>query len=141
MYISWACPWANRCALVLKLKGLDHIVGISSVHPTWVRTKPSNDEHLGWGFGEAKKPIANPNGFGNNVVNDIRPEPFYGAKTIRALYEMAGDTFGTYSVPVLWDKKNKTVVNNESSEIIQMFNSEFNEFAKNPGLDLAPKRL
>ena len=75
------------------------------MHPTWRKTKPGQDEHTGWGFGDSKTPVANPNGFGENLVTDIEPEPFYGAKTIRELYELAGDTFGTYSVPVLWDKK------------------------------------
>lgn len=54
---------------------------------------------------------------------------------------MANDTHGKYSVPVLWDRKLKTIVSNESSEIIQMFNGEFNEFAEKPKLDLAPKNL
>lgn len=48
---------------------------------------------------------------------------------------------GKYSVPVLWDKKSKCIVNNESAEIIRMLNSEFNDFAKNPGFDLYPKAL
>lgn len=48
---------------------------------------------------------------------------------------------GKYSVPVLWDKKNKVIVNNESSEIIRMFNSNFNELSKNPDLDLFPEEL
>lgn len=52
---------------------------------------------------------------------------------------MCEDMVGKYCVPILWDKKLKTIVNNESSEIIQMLNSEFNDFATNPKLDLAPK--
>ena len=54
---------------------------------------------------------------------------------------MSNDKLGLYSVPLLWDKKLKTIVNNESSEIIKMLNSEFNEWASNPKLDLAPKAL
>eukprot|EP00349_Pseudokeronopsis_sp_Brazil_P003821 CAMPEP_0202960914 /NCGR_PEP_ID=MMETSP1396-20130829/5052_1 /ASSEMBLY_ACC=CAM_ASM_000872 /TAXON_ID= /ORGANISM="Pseudokeronopsis sp., Strain Brazil" /LENGTH=157 /DNA_ID=CAMNT_0049680443 /DNA_START=425 /DNA_END=898 /DNA_ORIENTATION=+ len=54
---------------------------------------------------------------------------------------MANDTGKRYTVPVLWDKKEKTIVNNESSEIIQMFNREFNAFAKNKDLDLEPEEL
>jgi putative glutathione S-transferase len=60
---------------------------------------------------------------------------------VRDLYELSSDTLGKYSVPVLWDTKTKTIVNNESSEIIVMFNSAFNQFAKNPELDLAPTAL
>jgi len=52
---------------------------------------------------------------------------------------MANDTNGKYSVPVLWDKKLETIVSNESADIIKMLNSEFNDFAENPKLDLAPK--
>jgi putative glutathione S-transferase len=48
---------------------------------------------------------------------------------------------GKYTVPVLWDKKTSTIVNNESAEIVRMFNSEFNQFAKNPDLDLYPENL
>ena len=54
---------------------------------------------------------------------------------------MSNDKLGVYSVPILWDKKLKTIVSNESSEIIRMLNSEFNEWASNPRLDLAPKAL
>ena len=54
---------------------------------------------------------------------------------------MAGMTEGRYSVPVLWDTKTKTIVNNESAEIVLMLNSAFNEFADNPNLDLAPAEL
>lgn len=50
-------------------------------------------------------------------------------------------TAGKYTVPVLWDKVEKTIVNNESAEILRMFNYEFNKFAKNPDLDLYPEEL
>lgn len=53
----------------------------------------------------------------------------------------AADTIPAYSVPILWDKKKGTIVNNESSEIIRFFNSEFNAFANNPDLDLYPEHL
>jgi len=62
-------------------------------------------------------------------------------RTVRDLYEISNDTLGKHSVPVLWDTKTKTIVNNESSEIIVMFNSAFNQFAKRPELDLAPTSL
>lgn len=57
---------------------------------------------------------------------------------IRDLYEIAGDTLGKYSVPILWDTKERTIVNNESSEIIVMLNDSFNDFAENPTLNLIP---
>lgn len=60
---------------------------------------------------------------------------------MRDLYELAGDTDGKYSVPILWDKKNRTIVNNESADIVQFFNSAFDEFAKYPDVDLYPEEL
>lgn len=69
------------------------------------------------------------------------PDPFWEAKTVRDIYEAVGDTNGKYSVPILYDKKLKTIVSNESSEIIRMLNSEFNQFAKYPELDLYPQEL
>ncbi|XP_018811551.1 glutathionyl-hydroquinone reductase YqjG-like isoform X2 [Juglans regia] len=70
------------------------------------------------------------------------PDPLNGAKSIRELYDLASSNYsGKYTVPVLWDKKLKTVVNNESSEIIRMFNSEFNDIADNAALDLYPPHL
>ncbi|CAM9376878.1 unnamed protein product, partial [Heterosigma akashiwo] len=68
------------------------------------------------------------------------PDAVNGAKFVRDLYEKANDSLGKYSVPILWDKKEQTIVNNESSEIIRMLNSEFNAFAE-PALDLYPPAL
>jgi putative glutathione S-transferase len=63
------------------------------------------------------------------------------AHTIRELYELAGTHVNKYSVPVLWDKKLKTIVNNESAEVAEMLSKEFNEYAKNKELDLVPSDL
>ncbi|KAJ0457153.1 putative glutathione S-transferase, Thioredoxin-like superfamily, glutathione Transferase family [Helianthus annuus] len=130
LYVSYACPWASRCLAYLKIKGLDKAVDFTSVKPIWERTK-ENDEHMGWVFPdtETEQPGA-------------APDHLNGAKTIRALYELASENYsGKYTVPVLWDKKLKTIVNNESEEIIRMLNTEFNEIAKNPSLDLYPSHL
>ena len=68
-----------------------------------------------------------------------------GAENISQIYEAAAPGYtGTATVPVLWDKQQKTIVNNESSEIIRMLNSEFNKFCSTPkqkALDLYPKDL
>eukprot|EP00959_Pyramimonas_sp_CCMP1952_P247042 5163417-Pyramimonas_sp.AAC.2 len=56
-------------------------------------------------------------------------------------HTLSGDTGGKYTVPILWDKQTRTIVNNESAEIIRFFNADFNEFAKNPSLDLYPEAL
>uniref|UniRef100_A0A0E0G5M4 GST C-terminal domain-containing protein n=1 Tax=Oryza nivara TaxID=4536 RepID=A0A0E0G5M4_ORYNI len=130
LYVSYACPWASRCLAYLKLKGLDHAIGFTSVKPIFERTRET-DDHLGWVFPATgdEEPGAD-------------PDPFNGAKTIRELYEIASPNYiGKPTVPVLWDKQLKTVVNNESSEIIRMLNTEFNEIAKNPDLELYPAHL
>ncbi|XP_072965053.1 uncharacterized protein [Typha angustifolia] len=130
LYLSYACPWASRCVTVLKLKGLENAISYTAVKPIWERTK-ENDQHLGWVF-----PVS------STEEQGAEPDPLNGAKSVRELYEMATSNYtGRYSVPVLWDKKLKTIVNNESAEIIRMFNSEFNGVAENANLDLYPVSL
>jgi putative glutathione S-transferase len=96
-------------------------------------------------FGEpGGKDLTNTEGLGGPFPPSFpgnEPDPIYQSKSIRNLYEEAGDTDGKYTVPILWDKKHNTIVSNESSEIIRMLNSEFNEFAENPDLDLYPEEL
>ncbi|KAI3956753.1 hypothetical protein MKW92_027019 [Papaver armeniacum] len=130
LYISYACPWASRCLAYLKIKGLEKAISFSSVKPVWARTKET-DEHMGWVFptSSTEEPGA-------------EPDHLNGAKSARGLYELASANYtGKYTVPILWDKKLKTIVNNESSEIIRMFNAEFNEIAENAALDLYPVHL
>ncbi|KAI4306383.1 hypothetical protein L6164_029665 [Bauhinia variegata] len=130
LYVSYACPWASRCLAYLKLKGLERAISFSAVKPIFERTKES-DEHMGWVFPESK-----------TEVPGAEPDPLNGAKSIRELYEIASTNYtGRYTVPVLWDKKLRTIVNNESSEIIRMFNTEFNDLAENASLDLYPPHL
>lgn len=144
LYVSLACPWACRTVAGLYLKGLDHVIGLSVVHPTWQRTKPDDPEdlHAGWVFKSPEDPpISSPSGMGSFPGYDSIPDTVNGVKTVRDLYELAGQKGGRYTVPVLWDKQEKTIVNNESSEILRMFNSAFNHLAKNPDLDLYPEDL
>lgn len=130
LYISYACPWASRCLSFVKIKGLDKAISFTSVKPKWERTKES-DAHMGWVFPGSDTEEA---GAG--------PDPLNGTKSIRELYELASANYsGKYTVPVLWDKKLKTIVSNESAEIIRMLNSEFNEIAENGELDLYPLNL
>jgi putative glutathione S-transferase len=120
---------------------------VTVVHPTWQTTKADDpeDKHTGWVFGNpAGKELTNSIGLGGPfppAYPGNEPDPYNATNSMRELYEKAGDKEGKYSVPVLWDKKLSTIVSNESSEIIRMLNSEFNEFAKYPELDLYPEEF
>eukprot|EP00250_Pteridium_aquilinum_P007136 c16919_g1_i2 orf=528-1484(+) len=130
LYISLACPWACRCYAFLKLKGLEHAIGLTITNPKWEKTK-EGEEHLGWVFPSV-----------DNEEPRAEQDHLNGTKTIRELYELSfPGVGGPYSVPVLWDTEKRTIVNNESSEIVQMLNKEFNSFAKNPDVDLFPDHL
>ncbi|KAM0944388.1 putative glutathione S-transferase, Thioredoxin-like superfamily [Dioscorea sansibarensis] len=130
LYVSYACPWASRCLGYLKLKGLDNVISYTAVKAKWERTKET-DEHYGWVFptSSMEEPGA-------------EPDKLNGVTSIRALYELASPNYsGKYTVPVLWDKKLKTIVNNESSDIIRMMNTELNDMAEIADLDLYPAHL
>mmetsp|Transcript_37768 Transcript_37768/g.27474 ORF Transcript_37768/g.27474 Transcript_37768/m.27474 type:complete len:247 (-) Transcript_37768:327-1067(-) len=139
LYISYACPWANRCEAVRVMKGLEDCIDLTVVHPVWQRTKPDEDQHAGWFFGEAGVKGTNQLGHGSFSYDDIRPDPNMGCKNVRELYEKCNSERPPYSVPILFDTKTNTIVNNESSEIIVMLHNEFNDFAKNPSVSLLPK--
>lgn len=144
LYISFACPWANRCYTILKLKGLEDVIGVTVVHPTWQKTSEDiNDKHYGWAFwnSESGSPLSSPTGYGSFAVNFCTLDTINGARFIRDLYEITKDPVTLqeipldlkpvkFSVPVLWDKKEKCIVNNESSEIISILNSSFNHLGK-----------
>ncbi|XP_077250968.1 uncharacterized protein LOC143890249 isoform X2 [Tasmannia lanceolata] len=130
LYISYACPWASRCLAYVMIKGLEKVISVTVCKSKWERTKES-DDHMGWVF-----PVS------SSEEPGAEPDPLNGAKSIRELYELASTNYtGKYTVPVLWDKKLKTIVSNESSEIIRMLNSEFNDMAENAPLDLYPNNL
>lgn len=115
--------------------------------PVWQRTKPDSpeDTHCGWIFANADgSPLQNSIGLGGpfpSYYPGNEPDPNLGAKNVREIYELVGDIGGKYVVPILFDKKLKTIVSNESAEIIQMLNSEFNDFAARPDVDLAPEDM
>ena len=105
LYVSLACPWAHRTTIYRKLKGLEDMISLSIVHPFM------GDK--GWTFAEGAGVIADP------IVNaSYLYEVYVAAKP---------DYTGRVTVPILWDKKTNTIVSNESSEIIRMFNSAFDE--------------
>lgn len=127
LYVSLACPWAHRTLIVRELKGLSPIIGVSIVHPHMAE--------LGWPFyGEE----------GAREITATQPDPHYSAKHIRDLYFKAEpDYTGRFTVPVLWDTKTEKIVNNESSEIIRMFNNEFDDIIedKYKGVTYYPEEL
>ncbi|KIX08427.1 uncharacterized protein Z518_03083 [Rhinocladiella mackenziei CBS 650.93] len=112
LYVSYACPWAHRTLIVRKLKGLEDIIPFTSVH--W------HMQEKGWRFATADETLP-----GENVT----PDPLHANFThLRDLYFAANpDYSGRFTVPALWDTKKKTIVNNESSEIIRMMYTEFDD--------------
>jgi len=132
LYVSYACPWACRALSFRQLKGLEDAIDIAVVHPVFRLTKPGVDDHEGWVFDTS---------FDAACTSD----PIFGAQTLREVYERAlppGETLTTrFTVPVLFDKESKRIVNNESSDIIRMLNDEFNDFATHSQVDLAPLAL
>jgi len=118
LYVSLACPWAHRALIFRKLKGLEALIPISVVHPHMGKQ--------GWSFEAGPGVIA-------DSVN--------GARYLHELYQRADPHFtGRVTVPVLWDKKRAQIVNNESSEIIRIFNSAFDGLGAKAG-DYAPNAL
>ncbi|KEF42284.1 MAG: hypothetical protein ER33_07120 [Cyanobium sp. CACIAM 14] len=118
LYVSLACPWAHRTLIFRALKGLQGMVSLSVVH--WHMA-----EH-GWTF----EP-------GEGVI----PDPILGARYLHELYTHVEPHYsGRVTVPVLWDRQTGTIVNNESSEILRMFNSAFDGLGAREG-DYYPVHL
>jgi len=110
LYVSFACPWAHRTLIVRKLKGLEDVISFTVVDYFMGRN--------GWRF--------------NPDLRGCEKDPVYDANYMREVYLKASPGYeGRITVPVLFDKKTKSIVNNESSEIIRMFNAAFNEFCSN----------
>eukprot|EP00934_Nitzschia_sp_Nitz4_P002425 Nitzschia sp. Nitz4//scaffold46_size129759//53988//56150//NITZ4_003500-RA/size129759-augustus-gene-0.7-mRNA-1//1//CDS//3329552592//2420//frame0 len=142
LYASYACPGSHRALIVRTLKGLEDVVSVTIVHPTWRHTNLDSpgDKHRGWVFGDPNgQPFQNTTGRGGPfpaAYPGNEPDPVLDAYSVRELYEFAEDTSGKYTIPLLWDKKLNTIVNNESSDISYMLNSCFDEFSSEPDLDL-----
>ena len=126
------------------MKGLEHAISVTSVHPTWRKTRPDdpNDTHAGWAFAHPGEVFSNPAGVGSFPADDAcGVDPLAGHRFVRDVSDMrsSGAAGTRFTVPILYDKKLNTIVSNESSEIIRDLNSMFDEFATNPGLDLYPE--
>ena len=118
LYVSLSCPWAHRTIIFRKLKGLENLISMSIVSPDMLKD--------GWTF---------------NVAEGSSGDTANGKSKLSEIYLLTDPRYsGRVSVPVLWDKKRKTIVNNESSEIIRMFNSAFETFT-NVHTDYYPEKL
>ncbi|XP_076444790.1 glutathionyl-hydroquinone reductase YqjG-like [Babylonia areolata] len=123
LYVSLACPWAHRTLIVRKLKGLEDVISVTVVD--WMLGEG------GWSFTDSKPKCT------LDTVNNC--------KFLKEVYLKANPEYNAnITVPCLWDKQKQTIVNNESSEIIRMFNKEFNAFCKTEEqrkLDFYPEGL
>jgi glutathionyl-hydroquinone reductase len=112
LYVGWSCPWAHRTLIVRALKGLEDTIAVTILQ---------GDANAG---GWALSP------------------PEYGCETLAQLYRFGHPDYnGRSTVPMLWDTQTNSIVNNESAEIIEILNAEFNDFATHPELDLTPVDL
>lgn len=122
LYVALICPWASRTLMVRKLKGLEHVISVTVLDPRLTEKV--------WRFGDAK-----------SAIQGSQTDPLYGAEYLYEIYLRAkSDYTGQITVPVLWDKHRETIVNNESSDIIRMFNNGFGNLAKE-SIDLCPDDL
>ena len=118
LYVSLACPWAHRTLIMRRLKGLENAISLSVVN--W------RMRERGWTF--APGPC-------------VTVDPVNGAETLSQVYVVADPHYtGRVTVPVLWDKTRRTIVSNESAEIIRMFNSAFEDIDAAPG-DYYPQHM
>ncbi|CUH53936.1 glutathione S-transferase family protein [Shimia marina] len=117
LYVSYACPWAHRTLIFRALKGLEAHISVSAVHPDMLTE--------GWTF--------------ERDEDGATGDTLYGLPFAHSLYTKADPAYsGRVTVPVLWDKERETIVSNESSEIIRMFNSAFDGLTGNH-LDFWPE--
>lgn len=118
LYVSLACPWAHRVLIMRKLKGLEDAISLSIVDPYMGED--------GWHFSEEAGSIS---------------DPIFGASYLREIYVKADPNYtGRVTVPVLWDKKTGTIVNNESRELLRILDHEFQDIAANQ-TDYCPSNL
>ena len=118
LYVAYICPWASRALAVRALKGLTELITVSVVNPRL------SDQ--GWQFG----------GYPGSTDDELNQATY-----MHQIYtQVAPDFTGRATVPVLWDKQQQTIVNNESADILRMLNSAFNELV-NTGPDLYPAAL
>lgn len=112
LYVGMGCPWAHRTLVTRALKGLEDAIAVSIVYP-------SSDAGI-WMLSKSE----------------------LNCNSVPELYQLSQSGYqGRSTVPILWDDQTNTIVNNESAEIIEILNSEFNQYAQNPDFDLYPESL
>ena len=127
LYVSLACPWASRTVIFRKLKGLEEAIGMTIVDPI-------RDEE-GWAFRDPSGKI--PPGAPFESTDPINSFQF-----LSEAYKATDPNYNErVTVPVLWDKQIKKIVNNCEDDICRMFNDRFNEFARNEDVDFFPKEI
>ena len=110
LYVSYACPWAHRTLIFRKLKNLENHISVDYVHPDMLE--------MGWSF---EKNFPGTSG-----------DSLHNKRYVHEIYQLSDKDISTKAtVPILWDKKTRTIVNNESSEIIRIMNDAFNDITKN----------
>ncbi|MEW2918144.1 glutathione S-transferase family protein [Ruegeria sp. ANG10] len=119
LYVSHACPWAHRTLIFRELKGLSDLISVSVVHPDML--------DKGWTF--------------ETDDHGATGDTLYGFDYAHQIYTKADPAYsGRVTVPILWDKQQQTIVSNESSEIIRMFNTAFDGITGNTD-DYWPKAM
>ena len=110
LYVSYACPWAHRTLIFRKLKNLESHISVDYVHPDML--------DMGWSF---EKNFPGTSG-----------DSLHNKRYVHEIYQLSDKDISTKAtVPILWDKKTRTIVNNESAEIIRIMNDAFNDITKN----------
>ena len=127
LYVSLACPWASRTVVFRKLKGLEEVIGMTIVDPI-------RDEE-GWAFRDPSGKIPPGAPFEST-------DPINGFQFLSEAYKATDPNYNErVTVPVLWDKQTKKIVNNCEDDICRMFNDRFNDFARNKDVDFFPKEI
>ena len=127
LYVSLACPWASRTNIFRKLKGLEEAVGMTIVDP--IR------DDRGWAFRDPSGKIPPGAPFEST-------DPVNGFQFLSEAYSATDPDYDErVTVPVLWDKKTRRIVNNCEDDICRMFNNVFNDFARNKDLDFFPEEI
>ncbi len=127
LYVSLACPWASRTVIFRKLKGLEEAIGMTVVDPI-------RDEK-GWAFRDPSGKI--PPGAPFESTDSIN-----GFQFLSDAYKATNPDYNErVTVPVLWDKQTKKIVNNCEDDICRMFNDRFNDFARNKDVDFFPREI